>query len=282
MSEIGQIKGAAAIVSGDEKDETTLGVATKDDKTFVVELETQVPFFMTLMYFPIFYPLNEQFYTSLKEGAYGTSPDTFLSCGAFNLTSYSLGTANLLLQKNPTYWNADAIALDSLTYQVVGSSDSALMAFESNYLDIVMIGGDQVAVAREDVSLKDKLKATISGILHFLTFSQTKKNAQGGMLANTNLRLAISNAIDREALVKNYVDDGSQATYTAVPPHYALSATTGEDFSADQAMFSEWIGYDPKRAQEFFEHAKAELKTDAFEFTLIYSNNEGDEIEKVA
>ena len=156
------------------------------------------------------------------------------------------------------------------------------MAFESNYLDIVMIGGDQVAVAREDVSLKDKLKITISGILHFLTFSQTKKNAQGGMLANANLRLAISNAIDREALVKNYVDDGSEATYTAVPPHYALSATTGEDFSADQAMFSEWVGYDPKRAQEFFEHAKAELKTDAFEFTLIYSNNEGDEIEKVA
>ena len=55
MSEIGQIKGAAAIVSGDEKDETTLGVTAKGDKTFVVELETQVPFFMTLMYFPLFY-----------------------------------------------------------------------------------------------------------------------------------------------------------------------------------------------------------------------------------
>lgn len=142
MSEIGQIKGAAAIVSGDEKDETTLGVTAKGDKTFVVELETQVPFFMTLMYFPLFYPLNEQFYTSLEEGTYGTSPDTFLSCGAFDLTSHSLGTANLLLEKNPIYWNADAIALDSLTYQVVGSSDSALMAFESNYLDIVMIGGN--------------------------------------------------------------------------------------------------------------------------------------------
>lgn len=44
MSEIGQIKGAAAIVSSDEKDETTLGVTAKDDKTFVVKLETQVPY----------------------------------------------------------------------------------------------------------------------------------------------------------------------------------------------------------------------------------------------
>ena len=53
------------------------------------------------------------------------------------------------------------------------------------------------------------------------------------MLANVNLRLAISNSIDREALVEDYVMDGSLATYTAVPPQFAASATTGADFAAD-------------------------------------------------
>ncbi len=282
MSDIGQIKGAAAIVAGDEKDETTLGVTAKDDKTLVVELEVPVPYFDSLMYFPTFYPINEEFYTSLEDGTYGTSPATFLSNGAFVLGDYTPGTASLTVTKNPDYWNADVVKLDSINYQVVGSSDNALTAFKSNSLDVVMISGNQVASAEEDADLKDKLTVTGAGYMWYLTFSQTKKNAQGGMLANQNLRLAISNAIDREALVDNYVMDGSLATYTAVPPQFAASATTGEDFSADQTMFSDYIGYDVDKAQKFFEEAKKELKTDTFEFTMIYGNNEGDEVEKVA
>lgn len=67
------------------------------------------------------------------------------------------------------------------------------------------------------------------------------------MLANVNLRLAISNSIDREALVEDYVMDGSLATYTAVPPQFAASATTGADFAADQDAFADVCGYNPKK-----------------------------------
>ena len=282
MDEIANIKGAAAIVAGDEKDETTLAVTAKDDKTLVVELEVPVPFFESLMYFPTFYPINEAFYTSLDDGTYGTSPETFLSCGAFKLDSYTPGTANLSVVKNPDYWDADSISLDTINYQVVGSSDNALTAFKSNSLDVVMISGNQVASAEDDADLKDKLKVTGAGYMWYLTFSQTKKNAEGGMLANENLRLAISNAIDREALVDNYVMDGSIATYTAVPPQFATNANTGEDFSANQEQFSDFIGYDVDRAQEFFEQAKKDLGKDTFTFTMIYGNNEGDEVAKVA
>ena len=282
MSDIGQLKGAAAIVNGEEADETTLAVSATDDKTLVVELEVPVPYFDSLMYFPTFYPINEEFYNSLDDGAYGTSPDTFLSCGAFVLSDYLPGTANLSVTKNPDYWDAERIWLSGINYQVVGSSDNALTAFKNNSLDVVMISGNQVAAAKEDADLADKLVVTGAGYMWYLTFSQTEKNAQGGMLANQNLRLAISNAIDREALVDNYVMDGSIATYTAVPPQFAASATTGDDFSADQEMFADYIGYDVERAQKFFEDAKKELKADAFEFTLIYGNNEGDEVTKVA
>ena len=282
MSDIGQIKGAAAIVNGEEADETTLAVSATDDKTLVVELEVPVPYFDSLMYFPTFYPINEEFYNSLDDGAYGTSPDTFLSCGAFVLSDYLPGTANLTVVKNPDYWDAERIWLSSINYQVVGSSDNALTAFKNNSLDVVMISGNQVAAAKEDADLADKLVVTGAGYMWYLTFSQTEKNAQGGMLANQNLRLAITNAIDREALVDNYVMDGSIATYTAVPPQFAASATTGDDFSADQEMFADYIGYDVEKAQKYFEDAKKELKADAFEFTLIYGNNEGDEVTKVA
>ena len=282
MDEIANIKGAAAIVSGDEKDTTTLGVTAKDDKTLVVELDVPVPFFESLMYFPTFYPINEEFYTSLGDGAYGTSPETFLSNGAFVLSNYTPGTASLSVTKNPDYWDAQNVSLAGINYQVVGSSDNALTAFKSNSLDIAMISGNQVASAEGDADLKDKLEVTGAGYMWYVTFSQTEKNAEGGMLANKNLRLAITNAIDRQALVDNYVMDGSLPTYTAVPPQFAASASTGEDFSADQKMFSEFIGYDVEKAKKYFEDAKKELGKDSFTFTMIYGNNEGDEVEKVA
>ena len=76
--------------------------------------------------------------------------------------------------------------------------------------------------------------------------------------------------------------DGSLATYTAVPPQFAASSTTGEDFSADQDAFLDYVGYDPEKALEYYEKAKAELGVDSFEFTMIYGNNEGDEVAKVA
>ncbi len=281
MDEIANIKGAAAII-GDGADPSTLGVSAPDDKTLVVELEVPVSFFPSLMYFPTFYPINEKFYSGLEDGTYGTSPDTFLSNGAFLLDSYTPGTASLSLKKNPDYWDAGRIKLDGINYQVVGSSDNALTAFKNNTLNVVMISGNQVSAAKGDADLSKVLKVTGAGYMWYLSFSQTEKNAQGGMLANANLRLAISNALDRESLVDNYVMDGSLATFTAVPPQFAASASTGDDFSADQSKFADFIGFNPDKAASFFDQAKAELGVDSFTFTMIYGNNEGDEVAKVA
>ncbi len=279
-SSVGAIKNADAILY-DGADPKTLGVKAIDDKTLEVQLEVPVSFFPSLMYFPTFYPINQKFYESLDDGMYGTSPDTFLSNGAFILSDYTPGTASLSLVKNEDYYDADKVKLDGINYQVVGSSDNALTAFQSGNLDLVTVSGDQVAAVKESGSIANNLKVTGAGYMWYLTFSQTKNNANG-YLANTNLRLAFTNAIDREALVNNYVMDGSLPTYTAVPPQFASSASTGEDFSADQNMFKDVCSFDVAKAQEYFAKAKAELGVDTFSFTMVFGNNEGDEVTKVA
>ena len=280
LDEIGQIKGAAAIIH-DGADPATLGVVALDDKTLEVTLEVPVSYFLSLMYFPTFYPINQEFYESLAEGEYGTSPETFLSNGAFMLSDYIPGTASLSVVKNPDYWDADRVQLQGINYQVVGSSDNALTAYKSGTLDLAVVSGDQVASVKADKDLAEDLNVTGAGYMWYLTFSQTANNANG-YLANANLRLAISNSIDRQSLVDNYVMDGSLATYTAVPPQFAASATTGEDFSGDQEMFKDYIGYNPEKAAEYYEAAKKELGVEEFSFTMLYGSNEGDEVAKVA
>ena len=280
FSDIGQIVNAAEIMEG-KKDVSELGVSAPDAKTLVVKLNVPVSYFPSLMYFPTFYPINEEFYNSLADGTYGTSPKTYLSNGAFVLEEYTPGAASIKLKKNPDYWDAAKVSLEGIKYQVVGSSDSALTAFKNKSLDIVMINGSQVAAVKGDAGLSKNLFVNGAGYMWYLTFSQTAKNANGD-LANANLRLAFSNAVNRQTIVDNCVMDGSIATYTAVPPQFAASATTGEDFSGDQKKFAEFCSDDAAKAKEYFEKAKQELGKDTFTFTMIYGNNEGDEVSKVA
>lgn len=265
------VKNADAVIKG--ADPQTLGVSAKDAKTFVVELDAPVPFFLSLMAFPTFYPVNEKFYSSLADGSYGTSPETFLSNGAFMLSSYIPGTANIQLKKNDSYWNADAIDIDGFQYQVVSSSDNALTSFKNGTLNVVSLGGNQVEHVKQDGTLSKSLKMFTTGYLYYLSFNQDAKNHHAGALANVNLRLAISNAIDRESLVENFVMNGARATYTAVPVGFAPNAKTGKYFAEDQKQFADYVGFNVTKAQEFLSKAKSELGKDSFELNLIYSND---------
>lgn len=259
LSDIGQIKNAAAIIAG-EMDKSELGVKAIDDKTLEVTLEVPVSYFLSLMYFPTFYPVNQAFFEGLADGTFGTSPETVLSNGAFVLTSYEPAALSFSLTKNANYYDADKVQLDGLNYQVIKDSQQAYMSYQNGDLDIVMLSGDQV----EQVEGDPELNITGAGYLWYLTLNMHDVPA----LNNQNMRLALSNAVNRASIVGDVVKDGSVATYTAVPPQFA-AGPDGSDFSADQTMFSDVCADDTAKAAEYYEAAKAELGTDTFEFELL-------------
>ena len=259
MSDIGQIKNAAEIIAG-EMDKSELGVTAVDDKTLQVELTVPVPYFLNLMYFPTFYPVNQAFYEGLAEGTFGTSPDTVLSNGAFILDSYEPAALSFSLVKNPDYYDADKVSLDGLNYQVIKDSQQAFMSYQNGDLDIVKLSGDQVDQVQGD----PELSVHGAGYLWYLTLNMDGVPA----LANQNLRLALTHAIDRTSIVEDVVKDGSLATYTAVPPQFA-TGPDGSDFSEDQTMFQDVCSDDPAKAAEYFEAAKEELGQDTFTFQLL-------------
>lgn len=277
-STVACVKNADAVLKGG--DPKTLGVNASDQKTLVVELDAPVPFFLSLMAFPTFYPVNEKFYSSLEKGTYGTSPATFLSNGAFMLSEYVPGAANIQLKKNDSYWNAANVALDSFQYQVVSSSDNALISFKNGTLNVVNLKGNQAEHVTNDAELSKNLKTFLSGYMYYLSFNQDAKNHHAGALANVNLRLAITNAIDRESLVNNFVMSGAKATYTAVPLDFAPNTKTGKFFSEDQKKFADVVSFDVDKARKYLDAAKSELGKDKFDLQLIYSND-GDSVTKV-
>ena len=135
LSDIGQVVNAAEIIAG--------------DKTLEVQLNVPVSYFLSLMYFPTFYPVNEAFYNTCKD-TFGTSPDTVLSNGAFKLTDYQPAATAFTLEKNPDYYDAGKIALDGLAYQVIKDSQQALMSYQTGALDMTLLNGEQVDQVKDD------------------------------------------------------------------------------------------------------------------------------------
>lgn len=258
LSDIGQVVNAAEIIAG-EKDVSELGVTAVDDKTLEVQLNVPVSYFLSLMYFPTFYPMNQKFFESCGD-TYGTSADTVLSNGAFVLTSYEPAATAFELVKNETYYDADKVQLAGLNYQVIQDSQQALMSYQNGDLDTTLLNGEQVD------QVKDDPEFTSVGAGYLWYISPNIKEVPE--LANLNLRLAMTFALDRDSICNDVLKDGCAPTYTAVPPEFA-AGPDGSDFSADQTMFADVCAYDPDKALEYYEAAKTELGQDTFTFDMV-------------
>ena len=263
LSDIGQVVNAAEIIAG-EKDVTELGATAVDDKTLEVQLVVPVSYFLRLMYFPTFYPVNQKFYESCAD-TFGTSPETTLPNGAFVLTSYEPAATAFTLEKNESYYDADKVQLPGLNYQVIQDSQQALMSYQTGALDITLVNGEQVDQVKDDPAFDSRG----AGYLWYISPNM------GGVpeLANQNLRLAMTFALDRESICSDVLKDGSEAAFTAVPPQFA-TGPDGSDFSADQTKFADSCAYDPDKAASYFETAKQELGADSFAFDMVVDSDD--------
>lgn len=258
LSDIGQVKNAAEIIAG-EKDKSELGVTAVDDKTLQVELNAPVSYFLSLMYFPTYYPVNQAFFESCAD-TFGTSPETTLSNGAFILDSYEPAATEFHLTKNPDYYDADRVQLSGLDYQVIQDSQQALMSYQAGDLDMTLVNGDQVDQVKDDPAFR----AIGAGYLWYVSPNMDKVPE----LANENIRKALTFAIDRSAIAEDVLKDGSLPTYTAVPPQFA-TGPDGSDFSGDQEKFKDVCDSDPAKAAEYWQKGLEELGIDSLDLEMV-------------
>lgn len=269
ISDVLCIKNGSAVVDGDGNgnfaDPATLGIYADDPRTLRLELENPVPFLPTVLGFGVLTPLNQEFYESLEEGMYGTSPETFLCNGAYQLESYIPGTTCVKLKKNELYWNKDAVKLPGVCFRIIGSENTAVQAFEVGDIDIVEISGNNI-IKFYDSPCINRIS---SGSLTYLNMSQVPEQADGCFM-NANLRHAFAHAIDKRSLTDNVLKDGSVPMNTFVPSGYAFSVTTGEDFSDDQSVYQDASDFNLEKAAMYFEKAKEELGRETFHFKLMF------------
>ncbi|WP_170311670.1 ABC transporter substrate-binding protein [Vallitalea okinawensis] len=151
MLESAGIKNGAAVAGGEVAPEE-LGVTAADDFTLVVELETNVPFFIELLVFPSFYPQNQAFVEAMGDD-YGTSPETALYNGPYTLTKWTLGY-EYEYAKNADYYAADEVAIDVVNFRIVKDAAARVNLYEAGDIDRAVLSSEFVSQYVDDSNFK--------------------------------------------------------------------------------------------------------------------------------
>lgn len=194
---LGMVKGYDEAVAGDI---TKLDVQAPDEKTVVVNLANPCSYFGELAAFATLNPV-QQATVEANGDAWATSADTYISNGPFMMTEWVPGS-HITFSKNPNYWNAEAIKLDKLEFELIEDSNAAYSAYTSGEVDMIK------DVPTEEIpSLQGNDDFHVEPIIGTYYVSL---NLQKEYFQDARVRKALSLAIDR-----NYVANTlMQGTYS--------------------------------------------------------------------
>ncbi|MGG3730513.1 peptide ABC transporter substrate-binding protein [Bacillus wiedmannii] len=252
------IKNAEAINKG-EKPLTDLGAKAVDDYTLEVELEKPVPYFLNLMAFPSYYPLNEKFVKE-KGDKFGLEADTTLYNGPFVMASWK-HEQGWQLKKNDKYWDNKTVKLEEINYSVVKEVATKVNLYDTGSIDFTLLSGEFVDKYKSN---KEEYGEYSEASTFFLRLNQ-KRNGQDTPLKSKKLREAIALSIDKKGLANVILNNGSKATDQLVPKGLA----TGPDGKDYQDTFKNGLKYDPKKGATAWEAAKKELGKDQVTIELL-------------
>ena len=261
LFETAGIKNAAAIIAG-EKDVSELGVYAADEKTLVVEFDVPCAFFDSLMFFPVFYPVNRAFAEECGD-LYGSAPEYYLSNGPFELVEYTPAATEFKMIKNEDYYAADEVALAGLTYKVILDSQQAYLAYQNGELDVCVLSSELADLLKTDA----EFLATESGYLWYMSPNVSK----GGAMANVNIRKAIGMAFNKEAICNNILRNGSVPADFCIPVGLA-TGPDGKDYRESSGLL--YNEYNVEEAKKLWDAGLKELGVDSVELTLIFDDEE--------
>ncbi|WP_077325242.1 peptide ABC transporter substrate-binding protein [Virgibacillus siamensis] len=237
-----------------------LGVKALDDKTLQVTLEEPTPFFISLMSFVTFAPLNEDF---VKEqgNKFAKEPKNMLSNGPYILSGWKHGSS-WTLTKNDKYWNAEKVNITEANYKVVKSQNTQLNLYKSDDIQMDGLSAEQVN------AYKDKPEFhSIPGNGIFWWKLNVKTVPE---FKNEKIRKAMSMVINRENAVKVLLNNGSIAAQYAVPKDFA----TGPDGKDFREGVEDYLPGGVEEAKKLWQEAKKEEGIDTLELEYLTTDSD--------
>jgi len=279
------IKNAEAYYNEEITDFSQVGVKATDDHTLVFTLEKPVPYFLSMLNYSVFFPVNGDFLAE-KGDRFGTDNTNLLYNGAFILETFEHQNRRILV-KNKNYWDAKNVHIEKLDYQY--NAEAAALAPE------MYLRGEITDVAIPSTSIKEWMDDPVkkemvrpgrpSSYTYFYAFNfDPKFDAQ---YDPANWKVAVNNTNFRKSLFHGLNRIAAQQTAEPYFPERKLNFTItpynfvsheGKDFTqfGKLAQISQTEPFNADLALEFKELALAELEGKAtFPVKVVMPYNTG-------
>ena len=203
---------------------SSVGIKASDRHTLIVHLNAPCPYFLDLMAFPPFFPLNEASMArfTVRSGhsfAYYnprfTRPPNLVTNGAYRLTTWKFHQY-LEFKPNPYYWDRKAVRCREL--RIVSFSDSlaAFRAYQSGAVDVLSFVPPEFTAA-----LLRQQRAGLRHDVHYRSVFGTYYyiiNCTRTPLNNVLIRRALDLAINKRQIVDDVTRLHEKPLRVLVPP----------------------------------------------------------------
>ena len=149
------VKNGEAFYNGEMNDFKEVGIKALDEHTVEYTLEAPTPYFLSMLNYVCFFPVNGKFIAEKGED-FGTTRENFLYNGAYILDKFEPQNERVLV-KNETYWDKDKVLIDRIRYKY--NKEAATVAPELFYV------AKSIRLVSRPLSLMNglKMKRKISG-----------------------------------------------------------------------------------------------------------------------
>ena len=209
------LKNAEKINKGELKPEE-LGAQAKDDKTLILTLENPTPYFIAQLAHQTALPVHKASIDVF--GKDFAKPGNLVSNGAYILKEF-VPNDHLTLVKNPNYYGAKSVTIDTEIIYPIEDRSAALRRFQAGEIMLYNdVPTDQIKFIRDN--LKGQFhSAPYLGTYYFAV--NTKKPP----FDDVRIRQALSMIIDREFLAEKIWGGTMIPGYSFVPPGIANYGT---------------------------------------------------------
>ena len=179
----------AQAVNEDKLRPEDLGIRALDEFALQVDLHEPAHYFVQLVASNQFFPVQRRAIEAA--GSAWTTPPHTISSGAFRLRKWRDG--EVVLEKNPTYYDARKVSLEELRLLTVSKSTTAINLYKAGNIDLVapLLPAHYLRLLREAPDFH-----TYSAVaMHYLVINTMKPP-----LDNVLVRYALNMAIDKKEI----------------------------------------------------------------------------------
>lgn len=216
-------------------DFSQVGIAAPDPGTLVVTLANPTPYFRDLMAFMCFCPV------SISEGPEPArahfKPGKIVTNGPFLLAEWKLND-RIRLRKNPAYWDAANVSLQTIDVLPISNASTALNLFLTGGADLLLDKG------LIPPNLGPRLRQ--ENYFHYKQFLGTwflRFNCSKPPFNDPRVRRAFALVIDKSRIVNAITQYGENAAHSIVPPgtgeNYQPPAGLTTDVAAARKLLAE-------------------------------------------